>query len=1085
MNTEAKGDSNEILEEFFGGGGQFQQVRKKAMRRPGRSPAKQVILNKLEEKSALGEANTDTASESQSLPKPKPLVKKQRSVKEKCVRVVKTEKEVKDLHLEDRNVVSDLIHRVTQISGLEPGTKRVVKTPPNMVERGQAMKDLQFKEFMDPTEHFKDTIGSIIEIHKEIDVMSQNIFYFRQALGRDLKDLNNVFIKQFQLLISEILTMQRNKFQSQTETVNALLHRLDKLEKELRESTERCEVLESNKSILEADNERMAALCDNKDMTIKMLQDELNAAEKAQKEFTEMMEKQKIEEAKEREKRKESDKLMMMQERALLLKQRQDLQAELMRQNALAQESAIIKNNKIQAKIKKEQGVFKAVNKKVDGSSQTEYDDFGAWDRQSGWTLPISGTVKARNRWRKSLLYATCPSCRGLGAFMSAAAAQYKFFLRGEVIVDKDYDPKKWRIPDQIVRFMSNLPRAIQTEPLHDTKWVIRHVWNFFDFKVKTDADDITLGQPLQVFADFIIDTLLQRCERRVDAESYLYVFLKTLQGCLARKKTPILHSFARFLGVYGTTDEENESELVSSPKGKGSPMKSKQQFEREPKGQRKTTVGNRGTKVSVDQTSLKVPNSNLSRGVLDVYLFSRSCMLKPYRGMYATGIEAAKAATTGNNNLGLNQSKLEGSADDHKAGWGLNIPDHVCVSDNLTAWVPLDRALQVSTAVLGFLSEKQMLAVHRQIEHEALFLNKHGELVEPEGSHTVIRAAVRTILKQGVEKKSEDEGDSSDETVIMVNLEKVLQATIQQLSSRISLVETRLVRLFADGDDNGDGELSFREFTAIVNKVAPHFSTRTQLKMFREALMSGNDNSAITERSFVSVCRKYGLVQLVDMESMQQQVSEHFNEVDKDKDGDGDGDGSPSRPVKGNAKSVSESIVMATHKALKEKKDGKVVHELQISKPENGLSPIGEDNGDTISNLKSSGNNNDGSIEQRPCDQPSLVEKSRSEEMVASSEEAEIHLLQMIEARIRRMSSGSAAIGGGKDHSEQREDFSSLQGEKLDGNTGSTQQQSSYPSAGRYAVLIDDSDSDSEKENDSDDDDEELRRMIRMNNNM
>jgi hypothetical protein len=40
--------------------------------------------------------------------------------------------------------------------------------------------------------------------------------------------------------------------------------------------------------------------------------------------------------------------------------------------------------------------------------------------------------------------------------------------------------------------------------------------------------------------------------------------------------------------------------------------------------------------------------------------------------------------------------------------------------------------------------------------------------------------------------------------------------------------------RLFVDGDDNGDGELSFREFKCIVAKVAPHFSIRTQLKMFR-----------------------------------------------------------------------------------------------------------------------------------------------------------------------------------------------------------------------------------------------------------
>jgi hypothetical protein len=86
-----------------------------------------------------------------------------------------------------------------------------------------------------------------------------------------------------------------------------------------------------------------------------------------------------------------------------------------MRQNALLQESAVLKENKANIRQKTVQGSFKAVNKKSESSTQTEYDDFGAWDRQSGWTLPISGTVKARNRWRRSLLYGSCPSCRGVG----------------------------------------------------------------------------------------------------------------------------------------------------------------------------------------------------------------------------------------------------------------------------------------------------------------------------------------------------------------------------------------------------------------------------------------------------------------------------------------------------------------------------------------------------------------------------------------------------------------------------------------------------------------------------------------------
>jgi hypothetical protein len=214
---------------------------------------------------------------------------------------------------------------------------------------------------------------------------------------------------------------------------------------------------------------------------------------------------------------------------------------------------------------------------------------------------------------------------------MSAAALQYKSFLRGEIIVDDKYDLKKWRIPDQIVRFISNIPRALQSKRLHDTKWVMRHVWNFFEFKFETDVDDITNGQPLHLFADFIIDTMLQRCERRVDAESYLFILLKSLQNCLAKKKTPMLHSFARFLGVFGITDDENyQSELgVEASESANVTNKSKHNDSTIHKKSfiGKNTVNvHRGSKITVD--NMKVSSSNLSRGILDVYLFSRLIIL-------------------------------------------------------------------------------------------------------------------------------------------------------------------------------------------------------------------------------------------------------------------------------------------------------------------------------------------------------------------------------------------------------------------------------------------------------------------------
>ena len=412
-----------------------------------------------------------------------------------------------------------------------------------------------------------------------------------------------------------------------------------------------------------------------------------------------------------------------------------------------------------------------------------------------------------------------------IGNFMSAAAAQYKHLLRGEVMVDNSHDIKIWRIPDQIIRFISNIPRAIQAEKLHDTKWVLRHVWNFFEFKMKTDANDISSGQPLQMFSDFLIDTFLQRCERRVDAEIYLYLFLKSLQSCLAKKKNPLLHTFARFLGVFGTTDEEDDLEVVSSiaeitvasckmsSKEDGSSHskharahththndkeKDKLSVHKKVSVDKKSFVNKAPPKVTVENTHVKVPNTNLPCGILDVYIRARSCMLLPYTGMFASGIEAAKEASTGYTNLNKNQSKLEGfpavsvsssessSSSEEAMHWNLSIPPHLCISDTLTAWVPIDRALEVSTAVLGFLSERQMLALNRQIEHEAMFLTKAGVLEEPEGSHSVIRAVVRRILKHLLhgENKAEDKAvdeadhqDHDDTIIIVVNLEKVLEA--------------------------------------------------------------------------------------------------------------------------------------------------------------------------------------------------------------------------------------------------------------------------------------------------------------------
>lgn len=58
---------------------------------------------------------------------------------------------------------------------------------------------------------------------------------------------------------------------------------------------------------------------------------------------------------------------------------------------------------------------------------------------------------------------------------------------------------------------------------------------------------------------------------------------------------------------------------------------------------------------------------------------------------------------------------------------------------------------------------------------------------------------------------------------------------------------------------------LSFTEFRAIILTRVPHFSDRRILRMFREALMGGEDQSfALSMAAFVAVCSDHGLVSLL-----------------------------------------------------------------------------------------------------------------------------------------------------------------------------------------------------------------------------
>ena len=161
-------------------------------------------------------------------------------------------------------------------------------------------------------------------------------------------------------------------------------------------------------------------------------------------------------------------------------------------------------------------------------------------------------------------------------------------------------------------------------------------------------------------------------------------------------------------------------------------------------------------------------------------------------------------------------------------------------------------------------------------MEHSACFLSSSGKMELPEAMHSHVRMAMREHLKEvpvspdstlgaavaghnaaagytsgstnmtnlyaNTKRKSKPkrgsgiastlsqgallEPESEPEHIIMVNADAVLSEVVQVACERSAFVEQRLRQIYVEGDDNGDGVLSFAEFTAIVGKVQYPYCT-------------------------------------------------------------------------------------------------------------------------------------------------------------------------------------------------------------------------------------------------------------------
>lgn len=749
------------------------------------------------------------------------------------------------IYMDGNHVITDIIHRITLQSGLEPGLRRIAKTPMNESDVAEHIGELQYKSLVE-SESVKNLISQIVEVHKDLSNFKYVISGHRKEMIQKLEETTKLSMKLFERMLSEVLMIHRIKFKSQTSTINELKGKVATQETIIENFKERVDVLNRKTKRLEFELDEQLQLIKLKDLEIQMYTDKYISLEEGRQSYLKAIEDGQIEARQRAERNAESEAKLLMKEKQLISKYIHELEMQALRESVVLQ-STIQKQNAIQNPLKKSEA------KMVTTSSvevQTEFDDFGIWDKKDGWILPISGTAIARNRWRRSLRFAACPSCKGINKFVGQVAMQLKRLQRGEIDAEEDVkraaNQGKWSLPDDIVRFMSNLPRTVLALKEKPYEWVLRKVWQLFTEKYRADAEDDALGYNVQPLSDFIIEYFLQRSDNRQEAELQVYSLFSSMRHYVV-KRNPLLVIFARFLGIFD--NEFIVEKVISNQKRKPSFSKS-------------TTI-------------------NLPLSLLSVYLFARSCMLHEYHGEYEDVVKAAKAVAL---KLVSYEKRLQG--DDTNM---LLIPKHVIINEQFHAFIPLDRAVQVTKAILSFLSEQKLSVVFRNIEAAALFLTPSGVFESAEGSHTSIRASFRrsaadSSSQQILQMKSQiqcEPAQLSEHRAVIVNIDKVLESIMEMLISRIKVVEEQLARTFVEGDENGDGVLSFLEFMSIVSKAAPHFHSRRILKMYREALMHGNDNNVIHKKSFVHVCKEHGLVQLIDINELKKNALANLSELD------------------------------------------------------------------------------------------------------------------------------------------------------------------------------------------------------------
>ncbi|KAL4164394.1 hypothetical protein KRP22_004260 [Phytophthora ramorum] len=440
-------------------------------------------------------------------------------------------------------------------------------------------------------------------------------------------------------------------------------------------------------------------------------------------------------------------------------------------------------------------------------SSQTEVDDDGLWDVQE---TDIWSVDRSKKRTKKAA----------------------RRFERIE---------QQWELPSHTVLFLSNLPKSVVAFPFYTLEQVIEKIEAIYDDKFVSDKADEADGVAREELSRFICEYFLKTHGLRQSAEIGLYRFLVSVKSTYQRNSHVRL--FARMSHLLKAQDEDTETD------DPGAALTTKAA------GKKKDTSSSSQTTDSGGDSNLKTKKRSgyVDRSFLRVFLEARHYMLRAPPRLPPKGKKIRQLET-------------------HKP----LVEEHVVQVEPTKKWVPLDHAISVLRWYINCLPEDSISTYCRQVEYNTAIYDGRT-IAEVAGNRLAVRAEMRRAMLANENPDSAPSQTHNPESRqrplpprIVADVHKVLKLLMDALEQRREGIKKDLTALFDTGDMNHDCVLNLDEFSAIIRSRKPHFSDRRILRMFREALMGGVDQSfALSMEAFVVVCNDHGLVSLLPDDRM------------------------------------------------------------------------------------------------------------------------------------------------------------------------------------------------------------------------